>query len=108
MERIKVISSNIKTVGYDEANKILEIEFMNGGIYQYEKVEKEVHENFLKSESLGKFFYKNIKSNREIKFKKIELEPTDLKIAEDVTTQSKTEETSNKESPEDYIKQNFN
>lgn len=33
MERENVSSSNLASVGYDEENEILEIEFNHGGIY---------------------------------------------------------------------------
>jgi len=36
MERKNVLSSNIKSIGY--YNKILEVEFLNGSIYDYYEV----------------------------------------------------------------------
>jgi len=38
MKRKTVKSSNIKSVGYDIRNKILEIEFNNGAVYHYKDV----------------------------------------------------------------------
>ena len=38
MIRNDVISSNLKSIGYDSASCILEIEFHSGGIYQYSQV----------------------------------------------------------------------
>ena len=35
MERTPVTSSNIKSVGYDAGSKTLEVEFLNGTLYQY-------------------------------------------------------------------------
>ncbi len=35
MDRIRVSSSNVASVGYDESTSTLEVEFHNGGIYQY-------------------------------------------------------------------------
>ena len=35
MERIRVKSGTIRSIGYDESTKILEIEFQQGGIYRY-------------------------------------------------------------------------
>ena len=58
MKMTKVESSTIIAIGYD--NKKLEIQFKNG-TYRYSDVEKEVYDNLLKSESKGKYFYKNIK-----------------------------------------------
>jgi len=71
MERIKVVSSNIKSIGYAELTKTLEIEFTKSGVYQYKDVPKEIYEGFSKAESIGKYFYANIKSNRALKFEKV-------------------------------------
>jgi hypothetical protein len=60
MNRIRVQSSNIVSVGYDEKSKVLEIEFDNG-IYQYFDVPQDVYEDFMNAPSLGKFFHKEIK-----------------------------------------------
>ena len=62
MERIKVKSSNISSIGYDELTKTLEIEFANGGLYQYKEVPKEVYEGFNKAESVGKYFFSAVKA----------------------------------------------
>ena len=35
MKRQHVESSNIESIGYDERSQTLEIEFLNGGVYQY-------------------------------------------------------------------------
>ncbi len=60
----KVTSSNIKAIGYEDGifdrHRILRIEFSHGGIYEYKCVPFEVVENFIKAESLGKFFHKYI------------------------------------------------
>lgn len=82
MERLPVKSSNIKTIGYDEATKTLEIEFTNSGVYQYKGVPKEIYEGFDKAESIGKYFYANVKSNRTFKFEKVVtiLKPEDVEF----------------------------
>lgn len=64
MKRTNVHSSNIKSVGYDEKTHILEIEFVSGGIYQYQNVSKELYERFLRARSKGSFFYTYIKDNK--------------------------------------------
>lgn len=63
MNRVNVSSSNIASVGYDEASSTLEIEFVGGGLYQYDDVSKEVYEEFLNADSKGKFFAQNIKGS---------------------------------------------
>jgi len=65
MKREPVESSNLASVGYDADNKILEIEFNHGGIYQYFDVPKEVFEDLLKAPSHGKYFVHNIKDEYE-------------------------------------------
>ncbi|GAA5136140.1 KTSC domain-containing protein [Alloalcanivorax gelatiniphagus] len=57
MERISVSSSNIASIGYDEGEKILEVEFLNGGVYQYFDVPQETYEGFINAESHGKFLW---------------------------------------------------
>jgi len=53
MQRTPVSSSNLRSVGYDPATQTLEIEFMNGHIYQYSGVLKSVYDALLAAESHG-------------------------------------------------------
>ena len=61
MERTIVSSSNIDSIGYDENSKVLEIEFKNGGVYQYANVPKEIFAALMKASSHGGFFHAKIK-----------------------------------------------
>ena len=61
MNRIQVKSSNLDSIGYSEDTKTLEVKFIKSGVYQYSDVPKEVYDNFIASESKGKFFFKNIR-----------------------------------------------
>lgn len=65
INRIPVESSNIASVGYDTENKILEIEFHHGGIYQYFDVPKEVYENLINATAIGSYFFHNIRNNHD-------------------------------------------
>jgi len=56
-----VISSNIKAVDYDEFEKRLEIEFKNGISFFYYLVDEVTFQNFLQSESKGKFYNRFVK-----------------------------------------------
>lgn len=47
MERKRVNSSRIRSVGYDERNQVLEVELSNRTVYQYSKVSPEVHRRFM-------------------------------------------------------------
>ena len=61
MERLKVESSNIKSVGYDPQTKELVVEFRGGQLYLYTGVPSIVYKKFLEAESKGRFFVNNIK-----------------------------------------------
>ena len=54
-----VESSNIRAVGYEEPSLV--IEFHSGGRYSYAGVPPKVHEDLMKSNSLGRFFHGHIK-----------------------------------------------
>ena len=61
MERTKVNSSNIAEVGYDAESKTMQVQFKNGGVFNYEGVEPKKYVEMLSSESIGKFLHTNIK-----------------------------------------------
>ena len=62
MNRISVTSSNIAAIWYDEENLILEVEFLNGGIYQYTWVPVNEYNNLMSASSHGSYFAQNIKN----------------------------------------------
>lgn len=63
MERQKVSSSNINSVGYDPTSQILEIEFNYGGIYQYLNVPQLVFDNLMSAGSIGGYHAQYIKND---------------------------------------------
>ena len=63
MDRKKINSSNIRSAGYDPRNRVLEIEFSNGGITQYSGVSDEVHRRLMNSPSPGSYFHDNIEES---------------------------------------------
>ena len=63
MKRLDVDSSMLKSVGYDEKKKILEVEFNHGGIYEYYDVEKETFDDLMNADSVGRYFINNIKDD---------------------------------------------
>jgi len=68
-----VESSQIKAMGYDAESKTLAIEFLGGGLYHYANVEPDTFAEMMLAPSLGSYFYKNIKANKEkYQYKKIE------------------------------------
>lgn len=61
MNRQPVTSSNIASIGYDVVSQTLEIEFLNGGVYQYFDVPQHVHQELMKASSHGQYLAQNIK-----------------------------------------------
>jgi hypothetical protein len=55
VDRKRVNASNIRSVGYDAAKQVLEIEFSSGSVVQYTGVSPEVHRRFMSSPSPGSF-----------------------------------------------------
>lgn len=56
MDRIRVESSNLKSVGYDEPRYLLEIEFHSGAVYQYARVPWHIFRGLMDAPSKGAFF----------------------------------------------------
>ena len=63
MERKRVNASNIRSVGYDAGQQLLEIEFSSGSIVQYAGVSPEVHRQFVNAPSPGSYFQDKIDEN---------------------------------------------
>lgn len=62
MERKKVNSSNINSIGYDQIHNILEVEFSSGDIYKYLNVPQNVYILLMSSSSHGSYFADHIKN----------------------------------------------
>lgn len=56
MNRTAVVSSTIRSVGYDAASEVLEVEFKSGGLYQYSMVSQNVFNQLMSAPSKGKYF----------------------------------------------------
>lgn len=63
MERHAVSSSNISSIGYDQNNMILEVEFQNGFTYQYFDVPQNIYEGLMRAISHGSYLNSVIKGN---------------------------------------------
>ena len=61
MERQYVSSSNIASIGYDPVNMVLEIEFLNGAVYQYYDVPQSIYDGLMVADSHGKFLAAYVK-----------------------------------------------
>ena len=56
MNRTPVVSRNLASVGYDDASATMEIEFVNGAVYQYFDVPRPIFDELVASGSVGAFF----------------------------------------------------
>ncbi len=63
MERKRVNASNIRSAGYDPRNRVLELEFSSGAIYQYSGVSEEIHRRLMNSPSPGSYFRDEIEES---------------------------------------------
>lgn len=63
MRRERLDSSSVASAGYDPAERVLEVEFVNGGVYQYLDVPGTEYEGFRQAESKGHFLNTEIKPN---------------------------------------------
>jgi hypothetical protein len=55
MERIPLASSAVRSAGYDEASRTLEIEFTSGRVYQFDDVPESVYAWLLRTPSKGSY-----------------------------------------------------
>lgn len=63
MQRTSVDSSVMVAVGYDADSQTLEIEFVNGHLYQYLDVPSALHDELLASDSAGGYFNASIRGH---------------------------------------------
>ena len=62
MEKYSAASSNIASVGYDPSRGTLEVEFLDGSIYQYFDVPKNMYDQLMTETSKGRFLHAYIKN----------------------------------------------
>jgi len=60
MERTAVASGAIRSLGYEESSRTLEVEFRTGRVYQYDGVPPETHAWLLRVENKGGFINRMI------------------------------------------------
>jgi len=63
MERKRVNSSRIRAVGYDQKERVLEVEFSNGKIVAYSGVSPEIYRQFMAAPSPTSFFEDKIEED---------------------------------------------
>ena len=61
MHRDRVDSSSVSSVGYDDRSHTLEVEFRNGGVYDYLDVPADEVRRLRRAESFGRYLNTRIK-----------------------------------------------
>lgn len=61
MHRTSVSSSNLASIGYDGSQNTLEVEFLDGSVYQYYGVPSHLYEGLMSASSNGTFLSQYIK-----------------------------------------------
>jgi hypothetical protein len=61
MMYLRVESSMLSEIGYEDSTSMLGVLFKNGSIYEYANVPSHVHSAFVAAPSHGKYFDANIK-----------------------------------------------
>ena len=61
MERERVDSTSVSSVGYDPRSETLEVEFRNGGVYRYLEVPEDEWRLLRSAESKGSYLNTQIK-----------------------------------------------
>lgn len=69
-----LVSSNIKAVGHDKKEKVLDVAFHSGGEYKYKDVPRSLYTRLLKAKSPGKFFHKHVKKDKPFEYEKVNKE----------------------------------
>jgi hypothetical protein len=65
MSKVFVESSNIESVSYSDAERILQVAFQNGRTYNYRKVPLNIAAGLVFAESPGRFLNKEVKPKFE-------------------------------------------
>ncbi|NSJ90154.1 KTSC domain-containing protein [Coprococcus sp. MSK.21.13] len=61
MQRTRVSSSNVYSIGYDSSSSILEVQFNNGSIYQYSNVPYSIYQGLMSATSHGSYLHAHVK-----------------------------------------------
>jgi hypothetical protein len=67
VDRERVDSSSVRSVGYDGRSHTLEVEFINGGVYDYLDVPAGEADRLRASESLGRYLNQRIKPRYRVR-----------------------------------------
>jgi hypothetical protein len=61
MTREIVISTELRSIGYDRKTSVLEVEFQKGGVYRYFGVSEVTYAALMSADSKGRYFNRYIK-----------------------------------------------
>jgi hypothetical protein len=67
VERLAVKSRILRSVGYNDSTKVLEIEFHTGLVYQYSGVPPKVYADLMHSGEIGKYFSEKVRPKFQTK-----------------------------------------
>lgn len=56
-----VTSTTLATVAYDDAGRVLQLDFRSGAVYRYFGVPAAVHDGLLRTSSKGRYFNEEIR-----------------------------------------------
>ncbi len=62
MVRQQVESSSVRSLGYDGADRALEVEFLSGAVYRYLDVPTRVVEAMATTPSIGSYLARNVRN----------------------------------------------
>jgi hypothetical protein len=63
MDRKKVSSGTIRSIGFDERSRALEVEFSDGKVVQYSGVSAEIHRRLVNAPSIVSYFRDNVEES---------------------------------------------
>jgi hypothetical protein len=61
MQRTRVSSSSIASIGYDASTRVLEVQFRSGSVYLYSDVPASVHRALMMAGSHGSYLNRYVK-----------------------------------------------
>lgn len=62
MERVPVESEALRSVGYDPAQRVLEVEFSSGEVYRYFNVPEKEYVALMQADSFGMYFIEHVRN----------------------------------------------
>jgi hypothetical protein len=61
MFRQTISSTELRSIGYEEEHRLLEVEFQNGRVYNYQQVPHTVYSALISASSKGRYFNSQIR-----------------------------------------------